>query len=104
MLLAILLREAVLMSNIEHQFEHKWKYQVCSILGAFNLYTALLVVILVASSIAYLLRRVDYKKSSSAALSKEFELGFVVLTFLVPSVGLLYTDVFGLSIACCWLR
>ena len=55
----------------------------------------------------YLLRRVAYKKSKSAAFGKEFELGFVILTFLVPlliSVCLLYTDIFGLSTAWCWLR
>ena len=107
LLFAALLREAVLVSNIEHQFEYKQMEQVCSVLGALNLYTAVLAVVIVVSAIIYLLRRIAYKKLKSAAFGKEFELGFVILTFLVPlifSVGLLYTDIFGLSIAWCWLR
>lgn len=107
LLLATLLRETVLMSNVEYQFEYKQKNQVCSILGALNIYTALLVLAFVASILIYLLKRVAYQKSNSAALAKTFELGFVILTFLIPLilyVGLLYTDIFGLSTAWCWLR
>ena len=107
LLLATLLREAVLVSNVEHKFDNEQKDYVCSVLGALNLYTHVLIDIIVASTMIYLLRRVAYKKSKSAAFGKEFELGFVILTFLVPlliSVCLLYTDIFGLSTAWCWLR
>ena len=107
LLLATLAREAVLMSDVEHQFEYKQMDQVCSVLGALDLYTAVLVIVILASTIIYLLKRVVYRKSNSAAFAKAFELGFVILTFLVPliiSVGLLYTDFFGLSTAWCWMR
>ena len=107
LLLATLAREAVLMSNVEYRFEYKQVDQVCSVLGALNLYTAVLVVVIVASTIVYLLRRVAYQKSNSAAFAKAFELGFIVLAFLVPlitSVGLLYTDIYGFSTAWCWVR
>ena len=107
LLLSTLLREAVLLSNVEYQFGYKQNDQVCSILGALNLYTGALVIIIVASTIIYLLRRVAYQKSNSAAFTKVFELGFISLTILVPlifSAGLLYTDIFGLSTAWCWIR
>ena len=107
LLFATLLREAVLVSNVEHQFEYKQKDSVCSVLGALNLYTAVLVVVIVVSAIIYFLRRIAYRKSKFAAFGKEFELGFVTLTFLVPlifSLGLFYTDIFGLSTAWCSLR
>ena len=110
LLLATFLRELVLLSNIEHQFEYKWMDEVCGVLGALDLYTAVLVIIYVASTIMYLLTRVvDIKlvRQRSRAFANSFELGFFLLTFFIPlivSVGLLYTNIFGLSIAWCWMR
>ena len=109
LVLATLLREAVLLSNVEYQFGYDQKDQdhVCSILGALNLYTHVLIVVIVASTMIYLPRRVAYKNSNSAVFDQVFELGFVILTFLVPliiSVSLFRTDIYGLSTAWCWLR
>ena len=40
LLLATLFREAVLVANVEHQFEYWVMDEVCSVLGALDLYTA----------------------------------------------------------------
>lgn len=105
LLLATLGREAVLFSNIEQQFSKKKMDQVCSIIGALDLYTAVLVLIYVASMIIYLLGRVAgiKQKFSKVAL----ELGFLIITVLVPLIiatGLLYTGIFGVFTAWCWMR
>lgn len=58
----------------------------------------------------YLLTRVidiKFVRQRSKAFATTFELGFFLLTFFIPlivSVGLLYTDIFGLSTAWCWMR
>lgn len=107
LLFATLLREAVLMSNIEHQFEYEQMDEVCSVLGALNYYTANVVVIFVAATIIYLLSRVVRDWKRSAAFANMFELGLVLLSFLAPLIvcaAILYTDIFGLSTAWCWMR
>ncbi len=110
LLLATLIRETVLASNVEHQFEYKNMKEVCSVLGALNLYTALLVLIYVASTVTYLLSRVVEHKllcKGSKSTARFFEIGFVIVTFLVPliiSMSLLYLDIFGLSTAWCWMH
>lgn len=110
LLLATLIRETVLASNVEHQFEYKNMKEVCSVLGALNLYTALLVLIYVASTVTYLLSRVVGHKllcKGSKSTARFFEIGFVIVTFLVPliiSMSLLYLDIFGLSTAWCWMH
>lgn len=110
LLVATLLREAVLMSNIEHQFAYQYLDEVCSMLGALNFYTAVLVLIYVTSTIGYLLSRATQYQvvhQRSKAFAKFFEIGFVIFTFLFPlivSIALLYTDLFGLSMAWCWVR
>lgn len=109
LLIATLLREATLFSNIEHQIYYKQQEQVCSILGALNLYTANVVFIIVASAIVYLLNRVVdgelYHRMKTIA--KAFELGLVIISFTLPfvmSASLLYTDIFGSSVAWCWTQ
>lgn len=107
LLIATLVREIILVSNVEHQFEYEQMDEVCSIVGALNLSTAVSVIIIVATTIIYLLSRVVIKKQVSRAFAKMFEFGVVLLSFLVPlivSAGLLYTDVFGFSTAWCWVR
>ena len=110
-LLATLLREATLFSNIELQFKDDEKLDpVCGILGAMDLYTAVLVLMFLASTIVYLLGRVTGSKcisQTSNAFAQTFEVGFVIVVVLVPlaiSAGLLYTDIFGFSVAWCWMQ
>lgn len=109
LLIATLLREAALFSNVEHQFQYKLQEQVCSILGALNLYTANLVFIAVFSAIMHLLNRVIdgelYHRIKTVA--KAFELCLVIISFTLPliiSASLLYADIFGSSVAWCWMK
>ena len=110
LLLATLFREAVLFSNIEHQFEYEYMNEVCAVIGAFNHYTSFVVIIIVAATVLYLLGRVvgwEASHQKSKEFTKHLEIGFLVSTFLFPlciSTGLLYTDIFGLSIAWCWMQ
>ena len=107
LLLATLFREAVLVANVEHQFEYWVMDEVCSVLGALDLYTAVLVIGIVACTVVYLLNRAVSNRQRSQAFAKTFELGCIILITLIPlivSAGLLYMDVFGLSNAWCWMR
>jgi hypothetical protein len=110
LLLIGLLREAVLFSNIEHRFEYRYMDEVCGVLGALNHCTSHMVIVIVAATVFYVLGRVVGWKmfqQKSKTFSRHFEVGFVVSTFFIPlgiSVGLLYTDIFGLSIAWCWIK
>lgn len=107
LLLATLLREAVMVSNIEHQFDHKYMDEVCGILGALNHYTVHVVVIIVAATVVYLLARIIGWNQGSRGFAEHFEVAFIICTFLLPliiSTGLLYTDFFGLSIAWCYVK
>ena len=109
LLIATLLRQGTLFSNVEHQFQFDQQELVCSILGALNLYTANIVFIVVASAIVYLLNRVIdgelYHRIKTIA--KAFELCLIITSLTIPffiSVGLFYTDMFGSSVAWCWTQ
>lgn len=107
LLLATLLREAIMISNIGHQFHYAYMDEVCSIIGALNHYSSHVVVIIVAATVVYLLARIIGWHQKSKGFAKHFEVGFIIVTFLLPliiSVGLLYTDIFGLSIAWCYMQ
>lgn len=101
LVIATFLREAVLVSNIEHQFAYQYMDVVCSVIGALNFYTAILVVLYGAATVLYILSRVIWYRGlqRSKAFATFFETGFVFLAFLLPlilSISLLYADIFGL--------
>lgn len=110
LLLATMFRETVLFSNIEHQYEHKYMNEVCAIIGAFNHCTSFVVIIIVAATVLYLLSGVvswEGFHQLPKEFTKHFEVAFLIFTFLLPlciSTGLLYTNIFGLSIAWCWMQ
>ena len=110
LLISTIMREASLASMVEHQFEHQAMDEVCSFLGAMDLYTAFLVMFFAASSVVYLLgRAVQYKPfyQRSRAFIAYVETTFVFLAFVLPlllSHGLIFTNLYGLSVAWCWLR
>jgi hypothetical protein len=107
LLVATLIRQAVLMAMMEHQFEYQSMDEVCSVLGALDLYTTFLVMFYAACSVIYLLgRAVEYQPFSQRS-KNTVEIVFVVSTFLLPlvlSLGLIFTNIFGLSVAWCWVR
>jgi hypothetical protein len=110
LLLVGLLREAVLFSNIGLRFQYRYMDEMCAVLGALNHCTSHMVIAIVAATVSYVLCRVAGWKilqRTPKAFARHFEVGFVILVFFVPlgiSVGLLYTDIFGLSIAWCWIK
>ena len=110
LLISTLMRQASLASMVEHQFKHQAMDEVCSLLGAMDLYTAFLVMFFAASSVVYLLgRAVQYKPfyQRSRDFTAYFEITFVFLAFVLPlllSLGLIFTKLFGLSVGWCWVR
>ena len=109
LLISTLLRETVLISNVVNQFQYyEYMSQVCAVLGGLDLYTAILVLIFITSTVFYLLSRVTngfmFFQQNCACF---FELGFVVFVFLFPLIicmALLYANLFGLSAAWCWVK
>lgn len=106
LLIATFLREAVLLASAEHQSAYR---KVCSVFGALNFYTATLVITYGTSTVLYILGRILWFKQHqrSKTFAKNFEIVFVLLTSLFPliiSISLLYADIFGSSIAWCWIQ
>ena len=113
LLISTLLQETVFISNVVVQptFTFMDAGQVCAILGALNLYTSILVQIFVISTVLYLLSRVTNKitflQQNSQSCARFLEFCFVASVFLFPLIvclALSYTNLFGLSIAWCWVK
>ena len=107
LLISTLMRQASLVSMVEHQFKHQAMDEVCSFLGAMDLYTSFLVMFFSASSVVYLLSRAVQYKPFYQRSRVYVEITLVFLALVLPlllSHGLIFTNLYGLSVAWCWLK